>query len=138
MMDGTHDLRGRQLNIFRLAGFDASALVHMVFYRVLIFIAPVAAVAIAVSLMYQSQAAVLISRILIAAVWILFTPQLFSAFKAFSLVYSGGGAFGRFSESFERTQNRSRVGNGAYRALPYACTAVWIAAFAAMMFMWFL
>lgn len=137
-MKDVYDIRGRQTSILRLARFDGEALVHMLFYRALIFAAPMAALFIAASLFSQNQAVILASRLLVLLVWILFTPQLFSALKAFSLVSSGGAAFGRFSEAFARTHRESLGSAAVYKVIPYAGMAVWITAFLALAFMWFL
>ncbi len=135
-MEKSYDVRGRQSNIFRLARFDIAALFHMLFYRILIFVAPISAAMIAASLLYPNASVLLASRLLILLVWILFTPQLFSAFKAFSLVSSRGAAFGKFSDYFALTQKRREV-DSVYRIFPYAGIAVWAIAFVVLTVLWF-
>ncbi len=123
--------------MLRLKRFYGAAFIHMLFYRILIFVAPITAVFILVGIVSGYPAAIFASRILILASWILFAPQLFAALKAFSLVSSKGTAFGRFSEPFARLRSVGSSGHLVYNALPYVGTLIWTAGFAVIVFAWF-
>ncbi len=123
--------------MLRLNRFYSTAFVHMLFYRILIFVAPITAVFILAGIASGYSEIIFASRILILASWVLFAPQLFAALKAFSLVSSGGAAFGRFSESFARLRSKGRMARGAYGALPYIGTSIWAVGFAVIVFAWF-
>jgi hypothetical protein len=135
-MENSYDIRGRQSNIFRLWRFDKSALAHMLSFRILIFEAPLAAIFLLLSIIFPLSGIVLISRILVLIAWVLFTPQLFDAFKAFSLVSSRGSAFGKFNEYYMKTQKRN-PNTGLYEALPYIGLIVWMFFFVVLAAMWF-
>ena len=135
-MENSYDVRGRQSSIFRLWRFDKGALIHMVFFRILIFEAPIAAFFLLLSLAFPIAAILLASKALIIIAWILFTPQLFAALRAFSLVFSRGSAFGGFNEYYMRTQKKNPYAK-AYQFLPYVGLAVWSGFFMILMVMWF-
>jgi hypothetical protein len=136
-MENSYDIRGRQSNIFRLWRFDKNALAHMVSFRILIFEAPLAAIFLLLSIVFPISGIILISRILVLIAWILFTPQLFDAFKALSLVSSKGSAFGKFNEYYMKTQKRD-PNTGFYETLPYMGLIVWIFFFVVFVFVWFI
>ena len=125
MMEEKWEQRGSQSGIFRMGRFSLFGLVHILFYKVLIFVALVTAALIVYSMAYGTPLVLLAAKISIIAAWILFTPQLFSAIEAFSLVRSRGLAFGKYSEYYMKMAGSGRSA-GIYAYLPYATSAVWI------------
>jgi hypothetical protein len=131
----SHDFRGRQGSIFRLGGFDRWGLLHALFYRLLIFASAAYGVLLLCSLAYPVLTAAVKATTVI--VWILITPQLFAAIKAFSLASTKGSAFGHFSDAYSETILKSRKGGfGLYKALPYAVVAMWAVFFVLMILWW--
>lgn len=135
-MNNSYDVRGRQSSIFRLWRFDKTALLHMLFFRALIFLAPLTALFLLLGVAFPTAEMTLASRVLVIATWILFTPQLLAAFKAFSLVSSRGAAFGKFNEYFMRTQKKNPY-SALYQIMPYIGLAVWCGLFIIIVNMWF-
>lgn len=133
-----YDVRGRQWSILRVGRFDKGALLHMLAYRTLIFVAPLAAVVIAVSLFIHVGAVELSARIAVLVVWLLFTPQLFAAIKAFSVVRSGGFVFGSLNESFVKARMKKKAIYHVYEALPYIAMIAWDVGFVVLLLAWFL
>jgi hypothetical protein len=132
-----YDLRGKQSSILRLWRFDKGALLHMLSNRILMIFALFGAVVLVWDLHSPSLIAGLWSRIVILAIWLLFTPQLFGTFKALSIVSSRGAAFGHLNESFVRVNMKKKSVTFAYRMLPYAAVAVWLLGFAGLVLVWF-
>lgn len=132
-----YDLRGRQSSIIRLARFDLDSFVHMLFYRILVFAALLTAVVLVVNLLLQNIGLTLIAKVLVLIVWILFTPQLFSVFKAVSLVSTNGAVFGHLNEAFVRARVEKKGIYLLYKALPYAAMAFWFGGFVVLLYLWF-
>jgi hypothetical protein len=131
----TYDFRGKQSNIFRLGKFDVSGLIHTLFYRILIFVAVIYGLLLLASVFYSGLG--LLVKIVTIIVWILVTPQLFAAIKAFSLVETHGAVFGKFSNSYTNTISKNyKPEYKIYKALPYAVVAVWIVFFVVMLVWW--
>lgn len=132
-----YDVRGRQSSILRLWRFDREAFVHMVSNRILMFFALLTAAILIWNIHSPNYVTAFWGKIAVLIVWALFTPQLFAAFKAFSRVSSRGGAFGRFTEAYARTNVKSGRINPIYRALPYAAVTVWLLGLVASVLVWF-
>ncbi len=132
----TVDLRGSQKGIFRMYGFDKLGLLHMIFYRVLILAALVASVLIAYYALSQNATVLIYVQVMILAVWILFTPQLFSVAKVFSVVSTKGVVFGKLNASFLETLQQRPVYK-LFRAIPYAALALWFIFLILLIWLWF-
>jgi len=132
-----YDLRGRQSSMLRLWRFNRGALLHMLSNRILAFLALIAAVVMIMDLYSPSYLFGEFARIMLLLVWIFFTPQLFAALKAFSLVYSRGGSFGHLNKAFVRASMKSKGIYTVYTALPYVAMAVWLLGFAGLTMVWF-
>lgn len=136
-MEKSYDLRGRQSGIMRVARFSPLAFIHMLFYRILIFVAFLTAVTLAFYVVTHSASASMLAKILLLITWILFTPQLFSAFKALSLVSTKGRVFGHLNEAFVRARVKGHLLDPAFEALPYAVLTVWVLGFVLLFIAWF-
>jgi hypothetical protein len=129
------DLRGPQSRIGRLLPFSFEAYLHMLTNRIMVFLSLAYAVFIVVYLLVPGLGTAL--KVLTAAVWVLWTPQLFEALKALVLVRSRGLAFGHLNGEFAHLY-RTRYGKhpGPYRLVPFVVLAAWIAAFVVMLVRW--
>jgi hypothetical protein len=125
------ETRGGQSRIFRLASFDLEAFIHMLFYRILIFVAPAYGVLTLVSLLYPFPPFVL--KALTVLLWVLFTPQLFETVKALSLSWSRGMSFGHLNEEYSSLV-KERYGGGVkiYSSLPFLVLLLWSVGFVFM------
>ena len=131
----TYDFRGSQARIFRLYGFQKGGLVHALFYRILIFASIAYGILLLGALVYSGLG--LYVKAATAIIWILLTPQLFAAMKAFALTSTHGKAFGRFSDSYsELVAQKRKLSDMAYKALPYFVLAVWAVFFVLMLRWW--
>ena len=135
LMKKIYDLRGPQSRIFRLYSFYKSALLHMITYRLLIFESPIAAAAIILEIIRPSPIINIVSDSLILLTWILFTPQLFSAAEAFSIISTKAASFGHLNKSFIAAQWRKP--NPLFNALPFVASAIWAMGFILLAFKWF-
>ncbi|MCL5419547.1 MAG: hypothetical protein M1354_01555 [Candidatus Marsarchaeota archaeon] len=134
----TYDLRGRQRSIFRLARFDLEALVHMVFYRLLIFVSIIAGLAILLSLIFPPSAfSASLVKALVLLVWVLIAPQLYKSAEAFAIMASRGLASRHLDRSFVNASGTDKPAYRFYRALPYAVLLFWSAGFVITAMMWF-
>jgi hypothetical protein len=135
----TYDVRGSQSRIFRLLGFDKEAFIHMLFYRILLFVAIITGMAILFYLAFGGTSLLIISDALIAAVWILFTPQLFESAKAFSIISSKGESFGHLNKSFLNSSviRESKAITSLYNTIPYLALVIWVICFFILLFAWF-
>jgi hypothetical protein len=130
-----YDFRGKQSSIFRLAKFEPFGLIHALSYRILLFLSLIYGFLLLASLFYAPLG--LTAKYFTIAMWILITPQLFEAVKAFSLVSTHGAAFGKFSEAYSYLVSRKRKASFViYKALPYLVIAVWAIFFVLMLFWW--
>lgn len=130
-----YDMRGSQANIFRLAKFDTEGFIHMLFFRILIFVSVI--YGLAIMLYFENALPGLWVKLLTAIVWILITPQFFQTVKVISMVGSGGLSFSHFSQEYvflakEKRQTDTR----AFDILPYALMAIWVIFFIAMLVWW--
>lgn len=132
-----YDMRGRQSSMLRVGRFDKGALLHMLSNRILAVLALVGAAVMFLDLYSPSYLLAYWARIMIIVIWIFFTPQLFSVFKAFSLVYSKGAAFGHLNRSFLNVGVKKKGIHSVYTALPYAAVVVWLLGFVALAVLWF-
>lgn len=130
-----HDFRGKQSNIFRLSKFEPFGLIHALFYRILLFLALIYGFLLIASLFYGTLAPAV--KYFTIAMWILITPQLFEAVKAFSLTSTHGAVFGKFSEAYSYlVAKKHKASYGIYKALPYFVIAVWAVFFVLMLVWW--
>ncbi len=119
----TYDSRGWQANLIRQISFNKASFVHMVFYRVLIIAALVTFVTFLFSFVYAGVKPYI--NYLLAAVWILFTPQLFILITGLAMVGSGGLEFGHLNKSYLNMIGKSGKSTIGYRILPYAALIIW-------------
>ena len=124
-------MRGRQSNILRLASFDRLAFVHMLFYRISIFVSIIAAVLIVAAAFDKAAVLLLSERIAILVMWLLFTPQLFETAVAFSLIETRGRVFGHLNQSFLDSYEKGNKTNPLFTVLPYAAVTIWVISFVA-------
>ena len=136
--ENAYDVRGRQSLIFRLSAFDKEGLIHMVFYRIAVFLALILAASITLSMAYYQTPFTSITKVLLLLTWIIFTPQLFETIKAMSLISSRGIVFGKLNSSFMKYGVREKKEYILLNALPYASLLVWLLGFAILMREWFI
>ena len=135
-MKKVYDLRGKQTKISRLLRFDNEAFIHLLAYRMFVFIAVIYGIVLLGSLFYGPF--VLYVKILTMLSWILFIPLVFALIKVTSLVGSHGLAFGKFNSAY-RTMKMEKAGRLQVTALwllPYLATAAWAICFFAMLKWW--
>jgi hypothetical protein len=130
-------LRGSQKNIFRLYGFDKPSLVHMLFFRILIFVSLITVIAAVAYILLQTPLSFLVLKALLLAVWILFAPQLYAVVKVLALVMTTGRASKTMNESFLNSLHKSERPSVAFRILPYAALALWLILFLIAVWKWF-
>ncbi len=136
--ENSYDVRGRQSLIFRLSRFDREGLIHMVFYRIAVFLALILAASMILSMSYYRTPFTGITKALLLLVWIIFTPQLFETAKAMSLISSRGIVFGKLNNSFMKYGVRKKKTYILLKALPYASLLIWAAGFAVLVKVWFI
>jgi hypothetical protein len=135
MQKEVFDMRGKETSIMRLAAFDSAAFVHMVFYRILIFV--VIAYGIIILLSYAVQGLAFEVKFATALAWILFTPQVFETAKGIVLVLSGGMAMGHLNEEYKMAMKAKHHSlRGALAVIPYAVLLLWLAGFMMMLIWW--
>ncbi len=129
------DLRGPQSRIARLLSFYPEAYLHMLFYRIAIPLTLLYALTILLYLLRPGFGLAL--KIFTAALWVLWTPQLFAVAKGLALAWTRGMAFGQLNPEFAALyRKRYPRRSGLYRALPYAVLALWVLGFAALLLRW--
>ncbi len=79
------EFRGKQSSIFRLRFFDKFALIHMIFYRIIVVLGIITGVSIFAYALFGVKELLLISEYLIMCIWILFTPQLYEIVQVLNL-----------------------------------------------------
>lgn len=135
MQKTVHDFRGKQTNIFRLSKFEPFGLIHALFYRILLFLALIYGFLLLASLSYVFLGPTV--KYFTIAIWILITPQLFEAVKAFSLASTHGAVFGKFSEAYSYlVAKKYKAVYGIYKALPYLVIVTWAVFFILMLVWW--
>jgi hypothetical protein len=135
MAKKVYDFRGSEANIFRLRKFDTEGLIHSLFYRILLLLAPLYAATLLLSLVYLLPIGAV--KIFTIIIWILITPQLFEGIKAISLTSTHGAAFGKFSDAYGYLVSKKRKPSYLlYKILPYFVVIVWIAFFVGMLIWW--
>lgn len=131
-----YDLRGRQANMGRLLGFDKEALIHVLFYRVLIIISIIAAIAFILD--YLVGIPSIVFEFLFVLVWIFFTPQVYETAKGMSVIATKGFVHGYLNKSYLATVDK--LGKHKfelfYKLIPYTTLAVWMAGLVALSYMW--
>lgn len=138
LMEESYDVRGKQQNIFRLLGFDAEALVHMIFYRIFIFASVAIGIIVLAAMAFAPQDIGMgFIESLILIVWILFTPQVYETAKAMMIILSRGMSSPYLNQSFVNFAVKDKAAYPFYRAFPYAVLMLWILGFAIMLAMWF-
>jgi len=132
------DVRGSQGSIFRLYAFDKESLVHMLFYRALIFVALATVVmVVAYDITHSAFAYDCIIAMLIA-IWLLFAPQLLEMGKVGALVLTGGLSSSKLNKSFFDTIEKwRRVRASLLGLLPYIALVIWLACLPVMLAVWF-
>lgn len=133
----SYDIRGRQAGILRLYSFDKEGLIHMVFYRIAVFLALILAASIMIGIVYYSNPFTKITKILILLIWILFTPQIFETGKATAIIMSRGVVFGRLNKSFLKYGAKRERVYVIYSLLPYIIVLIWALGFIEMLALWF-
>ena len=134
----SYDVRGSQSRIFRLFCFDKEGLVHMTFYRIAIFVAILLVASMAVGVVYAKTPFINSTRVLIALLWILFTPQLFETVKAMAVIASSGIVFGRLNESFMKYGVKKNSSYAILGVLPYLVLMVWAIGLLGVIKLWFI
>lgn len=131
-----YDLRGRQASIGRLLGFDKEAFVHMLFYRILIAVSIIAAVAFILD--YAIGIPKTIFESLFILVWVLFTPQVYETAKGLSIIATKGFILGQLNKSYLATANkhRNRSFDQLYKLMPYTALVLWLAGLVTLSYMW--
>lgn len=131
----TRDLRGPQTRIARLASFHMEGFIHVLAYRIMVPLTILWSLLIIAYLLWPVLGGLV--KIVTAAVWVLWTPQLFQVAKGLALARSRGMAFGKLNEEFAHLY-RKRYGRnpGLYLALPFIVLAVWTAGFIVMIARW--
>lgn len=131
----TFDMRGKQSNIARLSHFHAEGFVHMLFYRVMIFLSIFYGLVVLLSFQYPYLGFAV--KPLTVLVWFFFTPQVYETAKGFALIQSKGLALGHLSEEYTTMmKNKYKKGGGIYQIVPYVTLTVWAIGFIAMLFWW--
>ncbi|MEM3839392.1 MAG: hypothetical protein QXF01_02325 [Candidatus Micrarchaeaceae archaeon] len=137
-MKTVYDIRGKQKNIFRLAGFDLEGLIHMVAYRILIFASFIIGIIVLGTILFAPGAlGSSYINVLILLVWVLMAPQVYETAKAFAIIVSKDLSSEYLNQSFVNSSARNKSSYAAYRVFPYVMLAVWIIGFAIMLAMWF-
>ncbi|MDE1768460.1 MAG: hypothetical protein KGH67_01110 [Candidatus Micrarchaeota archaeon] len=131
-----YDVRGKQSSILRLYYSDKEALIHAVFYRIAILFAIVTLIVLLYNLINGDMLATSSKRFVII-LGILFIPQLFESFKAFSLIASEGVVFGHLNPSFLKYGIKKRKIYWLYKIIPYIVTLVWVIGLAVLSVLWF-
>jgi hypothetical protein len=131
-----YDLRGKQTSIGRLLGFDKEAFIHMLFYRVLIIVSIIAAIAFVLGYAIGIPSAVF--KLLFVLVWVLFTPQVYETAKGISVIATKGFVFGHLNKSYLATASKhgKRAMDPLYKLMPYTALVLWLAGLAALSYLW--
>lgn len=133
-MKKTFDVRERHGIIVRLARFDREGFVHMVSYRVMVFLAVIYGIAVFLSLLYPLAPEVFVLTVL---VWIFFTPQVYETAKSFALISSRGLAFGHLSEEYKFiVKTKYKKSGSAFMLIPYLVMLVWVIGFVFLLLWW--
>lgn len=136
MAKHVYDVRGSQSRIFRLYCYDREALVHMVFYRVAVIFAILAAITMVASFLSYGNPLDQLSERFVFILGILLIPQLFGSMKAFSIIASHGVVFGRLNPSFMKYGIKERRIYSLYKLIPYIVTVVWVIALVWLGVLW--
>jgi hypothetical protein len=118
------------------------AFIHVIAYRILIFTALIAGVLTMYSLYSPTNyATAILAKAFLAISWLLFTPQLLQAGKAFVVMRTRGVVFGSLNKSFVDSEIGKSSSNSAsfilYRIFPYAAIVVWLIGFVVLVFVWY-
>ena len=134
----TIDLRGSEKNIARLSRISKEALVHMIVYRILIFLCLITGVLFFVSILVpQVNYLDLLFKSLFVLVWILFSVQLFETAKASVDIATRGFVLGKLEDSYKREiKNRNKKLDMLLGTLPYFAVLVWLAGFILLILLW--
>ena len=132
-----YDMRGSQANIVRLAAFDMEGFIHMLSFRILIFVSIIYGIAILLYFVANLVVTASFIKLLTALVWILITPQFFETVKMGSMIGTNGLSFGRFSEEHVfLAKSKNKVDTRFFDIMPYCVMAIWIVGFVAMLIWW--
>ena len=125
------DVRGRETNLLKSLNYDKEAFVHLASFRILIIVSILISAMIFANILLGAFGNYIKAAIVLA--WILITPQLYEVMKAFSLIASGGFAFGKMNKSFLDTV-KEKTNKPSYKilvAFPVFGMIIWIALLAA-------
>ncbi len=125
------DVRGREINLLKTLNYDKEAFLHLASFRILIVISLFMSVMLFANILFGSFGGYIKAIIVLA--WLLITPQLYEVMKAFSLIMSGGFAFGKMNKSFLDTmkEKTSKPSYNILVAFPAIGMIIWIAVLAA-------
>ena len=131
----TFDMRGKTINIARLASFDSEGFIHMVFYRLLIFYSIIYGIIVFLSFLYLEVAVYL--KLATIILWVLFTPQVYETAKGFSLIGTKGIAFGHLSrEHLYVMKHRYKKGMSVFPTVTALAFMLWLIGFIVMLIWW--
>ncbi len=125
------DVRGREMNLLKTLNYDKEAFLHLASFRVLIVLSIFMSAMFFANILFGLFGGYIKAAIVLA--WLLITPQLYEVMKAFSLITSGGFAFGKMNKSFLDLM-REKTNKLSYKvlvALPAIGIIIWIAVLAA-------
>ncbi|MCL4389416.1 hypothetical protein M1397_02265 [Candidatus Marsarchaeota archaeon] len=136
----TYDLRGGQGRITRLWHFYREGYIHMLFYRILIPLSIISAIVLAATYILDYAVLDAVSRLLLIAVWVVFTPQVFESAKGASVIATKGFIHGDLNKSYMESaiKYEQHPHTRVYKALPYAALSIWIAGLIAISILWLL
>ncbi len=128
-----YDVRGRIGSLARLIGFDKAGFIHMVTYRIFIFVAVFTGLLLlycaAFNPAYFNSAFV---KALILLDWLFFTAQVYAASQVLAFILSQGRASEHINKSFINAEDKRKGVDSALRHIPYIITVLWLLGFAAM------
>jgi hypothetical protein len=130
----TKDLRGPQGRIGRLVPFHFEGYLHVLAYRIMVPLMIVWAILIIAYLAAPGLGTLL--KIVTAAVWVLWTPQLYEVAKGLALAWSRGMVFGKLNDEFAHLYRKRYGGKAGLRVLPLLFLLVWAAGFVVMIAGW--
>lgn len=130
----SYDVRGPHSRIFRLFAFDKEGFIHMLFYRIAIFVAIVTGVYALIHIIFNVLNLTIL-YIMIAIVWALLTPQIFESAKVISIDATKAKLFGHLQKSFiDSSEKLPAWKKLIFGSLPYFVLVIWLAGLAVFIF----
>lgn len=123
------DFRGKQASILRLKFFDKLALLHMLFYRIIVVLGIITGIFIFSYILFGINEILIISEYLILCIWILFTPQLYEMIQVLNLKITDAHISKYMNNSFLESNNLKK----RYlflRTMNIFAVVIWIVLFA--------